>query len=99
MKVVYNACHGGFGLSEEALKKYKTIKGIAEDTYIYTDAFDRADPILIKIVEEFGLKKAGDKYSFLAITDVPAGQKWRIDEYDGYEKVMLINDYDWRIAT
>lgn len=27
-KVVYNACHGGFGLSNEAVERYAAIKGI-----------------------------------------------------------------------
>ena len=27
-KIVYNACHGGFGLSEVAIRPYAEIKGI-----------------------------------------------------------------------
>jgi hypothetical protein len=27
-KIVYNACHGGFGLSEAAILRYAEIKGI-----------------------------------------------------------------------
>lgn len=28
MKIVYNACYGGFGLSEEAIMRYAEIKGV-----------------------------------------------------------------------
>lgn len=49
-------------------------------------------------VEELGKKADGD-CAELAIEDVPAGTAYRIDEYDGSERVMTNDSYDWKIAT
>jgi hypothetical protein len=136
-KIVYNACYGGFRLSDEAIRRYAEIKGIAlytneqfgmtsyylcphdeweriyteesvapvsPDRYARSNALcfnhhdvDRADPILAQVVEELGKKANGD-YAELYIAEVPAGTKYRIDEYDGLESVMTIDDYDWKVA-
>lgn len=90
-KIVYNACFGGFGLSDTAEKLYKKLnKGIAWDG-------GRADPILAKVVEILGEKANGD-YAKLKIAEVPEGSRYRIDEYDGNESVMTPEDYEWEIA-
>lgn len=57
----------------------------------------RTDPILVQVVEELG-DAAGDHYAKLAIREIPTGTKYRIDEYDGNEAVMTIDDYEWSIA-
>jgi hypothetical protein len=84
MKIVINACHGGFGLSDEALERYNALTGKSVEYY-----FDvtRADPALVQIVEEMGSKAAGGKYSELKIVEVPDGIKWHISEYGGMEHV------------
>ena len=58
----------------------------------------RSDPLLVQVVEELGAGANGS-YAELAIADIPAGTRYRIDEYDGSEQVMQIEDYDWEIAT
>jgi len=58
---------------------------------------NRRDPILIQVVEELG-EEANGVCANLKIAELPTGVKYRIDEYDGMERVMLIDDYDWEIA-
>lgn len=124
VKIVYNACFGGFGLSREAILRYAAIKGLTlwEDesdlwgskmTSWYTKAPDqrknendgyfrhrdipRTDPALVQVVEELG-DAASSPMAELAIRSLPAGSKYRIDEYDGSESVMTPDDYEWEIA-
>jgi hypothetical protein len=92
-KIVYNNCFGGFGLSEAAWKRYVELGGKARD---YWDV-SRADPILVQVVEELG-EDANTRFSELAIADIPEGTKYRIDEYDGSESVMTVDDYNWSVA-
>jgi hypothetical protein len=116
-KIVYNACFGGFGLSQKAIRRYAELAGytIQEVVYegmqnrTYLDIIDkngeriwdgdirRDDPFLVQAVEELG-KEASDESALLCITEIPAGTKYRIDEYDGRETVMTEDDYDWKIA-
>jgi homogentisate 1,2-dioxygenase len=35
----------------------------------------------------------------LAIAVVPKGTVYRIDDYDGNERVMTVDEYDWQIST
>ena len=90
-KVVYNACYGGFGLSSEAIELYA--QKTNEKSFSHYD-LQRADPILIEVVEELG-EKANTRFSDLQIVDIPVGELYRIDEYDGLETVMMISDYNW----
>ncbi len=120
-KIVYNACYGGFSLSDAAVVRLAELKGVTlytensewggtlHWTSPPTDAGntgrtlfdrqpeDRADPLLIRVVEELG-PAAAEKWAQLEITELPAGTKYRIAEYDGLESVMTIDDYKWSIA-
>ncbi len=93
-KVVYNACYGGFGLSTEAVKRYKELKGL-EDSLEYFDMYEipRHDKNLIKIVEEMGDLANGD-YSDLVI-EVIEGDHYFIDNYDGSEEVKTPSNLNW----
>ena len=110
-KVVYNACYGGFGLSNEAMDRMVELgydlklnpkynpnaKSKYDDTarkyecWGYVDC-PRHDPILVQVVEELGYK-ASDDCANLQIEEVYG--PYRIDEYDGIERVMTAPDYDW----
>lgn len=92
-KIVYNACFGGFGLSDEALERYRELGGKCLSRY----DIERDDPLLVQVVEELG-DQANTRFSDLRIADLPAGTKYRIDEYDGSESVMTIDDYEWSVA-
>lgn len=88
MKVVYNADYGGFSLPPKALERFVELKG---EVPRYVEDIDRADPALVKVVEEL-------KPGSLAIEDVPAGSVYRIHEYDGLEHIALIQDHEWHVA-
>ena len=85
MKVVINACHGGFGLSDMALAEFKARKGIT-DPHFYEHEIDRDDPVLVDIVETFG-NDANTRYSELKIVEIPDDIEWYVEEYDGREWV------------
>ena len=109
-KVVYNACYGGFGLSNEAKDRMVELGYEMEvnpnydprpevEWYnrtqkykIYDGDIDRHDPVLVQVVEELG-DKANGEYAKLRIEEVYGS--YRIDEYDGSERVMTAPDYDW----
>lgn len=112
-KVVYNACYGGFGLSDEAIEMYLQLKGLVYkkspdgwggSTYVvdgwedfYEGDIERDDPNLVKVVETLG-KKANSAFADLVVVDIPKGTCYRINEYDGFESIETKEDIDWRVA-
>lgn len=52
---------------------------------------------VVRICEEENLGYAGGA-SQVRIEWVPVGTQFVIDEYDGAESLMTIDDYDWRTA-
>jgi hypothetical protein len=98
-KIVYNGCYGGFGLSDKAVARYWELKGLpVHDAFTRFDIEeDRADPILVQVVEELG-EEADAVFSDLQIREIPEGTLYRIDEYDGRETVMTQDEYTWKVA-
>lgn len=142
-KIVHNACFGGFGLSDAAIRRYAEIKGLTlypEDTKFgfktwwtvppaeregkilddndwfsapmevrqASNDFYRANTIterdiprfdlaLVQTVEELG-DAANGHHAKLRIAEVPSGERYRIDEYDGSESIETVDSYDWSIA-
>lgn len=121
-KIVYNACYGGFGLSEAAYEKLiewgVPVRGFVDqergevifdrgqddDTRAlggrYWDCWtsaSRSHPLLVRVVEELGAKASG-QFSELEIRELPSGTKYRIDEYDGREHVITIDEHEWEVA-
>lgn len=95
-KVVYNACFGGFRISREAVLRGREISG--DPTWGESEwDLSRTDPVLIQVVEELG-KVANSRYSELVIRDLEPGTRYRIDEYDGNESVVTVDEYDWETA-
>ena len=100
MKIVINACYGGFGVSEEFLKAYnihytKTSYG----SFYANEAIERTDPRLIEYIETHGSKMASNNFSNLIVVEIPKGTLYRITEYDGYEGIETADSIDWEIAT
>jgi len=101
MKIVINDCHGGFGISKEAMD-FMSERGnkqaeaeLEEYTGRYcgggvSKKFDyrykRDDSDLIEAVKQLRKKANGDHAS-LKIVEIPDGIDWEIDEYDGMEWV------------
>lgn len=101
VKVVYNTCFGGFNLSKEATDMYEKLSGKTLERYgDWADigGISRSDPALVHVVETLG-DAAGGAHSRLAITTVPEGSFYRIDEYDGRESVETKDTYEWTLAT
>jgi len=95
-KVVYNACFGGYGISEKAfnwLKSHnhpdipKALKEKKVSSQIYTlqNCMKRHDPLLVQYVEELGKDANGD-FANLRIEEI-SGDEYRIHDYDGNETV------------
>ena len=83
MKVVINDCHGGFGLSDAALKEYKIRKGITDPNFYYYD-IPRDCSVLVEMVERGDVDGV---YSDLKVVEIPDDVNWYIEEYDGLEHV------------
>lgn len=111
-KIVYNACYGGFGISDEAVEMYLDLKGLkytkteerwgstytvdGVENFYYRD-IERDDPTLIQVVETLG-DNANGMCARLRIEDLPKGTLYRITEYDGYESIETKDDLDWKVA-
>jgi len=112
MKIVINTCFGGFGFSNLAVSEYAKLSGMrvqvdefgdyklinVDGEYVPTWRIKRNDLILVKIVERLGDEASGS-CSRLEIVEVPAGEKYRIIEYDGNESIELESDIAWDVAT
>lgn len=108
VKVVYNTCFGGFGLSYtamewlaarghvaaiEALDAFGRFDDAACPRPYYLEGTPRHHALLVMAVEELG-KAANGSYSELAIKEL-RGRKYRITEYDGRESVVEPDDLRW----
>ena len=107
MKVVYNACYGGFSLSRDCieymanlgcLNAIKLLREVSNRGNL--DSYDwrglRHDPLLVIAIEKMGTDRASGDCSMLKIHKLKAN-KYRIQEYDGYEHVVEPKDLDWII--
>ncbi len=111
-KVVYNACYGGFSLSDEAIEMYLDLKGFKyikeKDRWgsiykvegwsdFYDRNIERDDPVLVEVVEKLG-NKANGECAKLKIEDVPKGSLYNITHHDGYESIEIQYNSGWRMA-
>lgn len=96
VKIIYNACYGGFGLSEKAIARYIELSGVSAEDFYHRDVA-RNDPILAQVVEELGREADGD-CAKLMIYEITAGTKYYLDEYDGMEHIIEFDDFLWETA-
>lgn len=112
LKVVYNACFGGFGLSRKAaerlaqlgvesadndMKEYDKRPSVFGFTFNPSeDELPRHDPRLVQVVEELG-DEANGTFADLQVAEIE-GNRYRIDEYDGSEGVQTPDDIDWVVV-
>ena len=85
MKIVINRCYGGFGLSEQAKDECKT-RGFDAGGYVYDR--DRANPILVSVVEKLGDNAHGSS-AWLTVVEWPDNVPYSIEEYDGFESLRI----------
>jgi hypothetical protein len=102
MKIVINACFGGFSISPDAARFMaergsKTAKAELQEWekgrrffgYGYVeggDGYKRDDPLLVEAVETLGEKACGS-CAKLVVVEIPDGIDWEIEEYDGSEYI------------
>jgi hypothetical protein len=106
VRIVYNACYGGFSLSVKAKERYRALKGESQPAngesqpanWHHYEGLQRHDPILLQVIDEIGLDAASGNWAELAIRELPRGTKYYINEYDGLESVMTPKDIKWSIA-
>ncbi len=109
MKIVYNVCYGGFGLSKKAAEwlldngieepfKSKLISDLKHDIIYGGYCFDlpssRSHPLLVKCVETLGTDIASGRSAKLAIAEI-SEEYYNIEDYDGYESVKTPEKYTW----
>ena len=87
-KIVINACHGGFGLSEMASIRYRELAGVEASEFRWE--LSRDDPYLVQVVLELG-EQANTPYSQLKVVEIPDGVEWTFMEYDGCEWVAEVH--------
>jgi hypothetical protein len=108
-KVVYNACYGGFSLSKKAALRLlelgvKGMKSIIREgdrsgvrllmeSYNIPNKLPRHDKRLVQVVEEIGADASGT-CAELKVAKI-TGNKYIIDEYDGFESVQTPEDINW----
>lgn len=84
MKIVINACYGGFSLSPAAMEVCGTNWSHDED--------QRFNPALIEMVErDPGM--ANGRCADLQVVEIPdSATDYEVDEYDGLETVLYVVD-------
>lgn len=97
VKIAYNACAGGFLLSDKAIDLINKRRKDVDDSvseYLLKDIrnISRHDPILISVIEELGDEtNIGNKYSLIKIKEIPdiCGTNYRIKDCFGYETIIF----------
>lgn len=82
-RVVISERFGGFGLSQAAVQ-WLAERGHKAARF---DDWPRDDPRLLAVVDALGAEACSDGFASLAVVEIPAGVKWHVHEYDGYETV------------
>ena len=102
MKLVINACYGGFGLSTEAIdiiNKKKNLelhdKDFIEPYCKFQGKFPRYDLDLVETVEQLGSKASGPMAN-LIIVEVQ-GPRFILNEYSGWESIETPETTKWEI--
>ena len=103
-KVVFNGCFGGYGVSELGARWLLDnganpgnvrLTQSGEDVYV-TCNIERHDPLLVRMVEVLGWKANGDS-ARLVVREI-SQPLYRIEEYDGAERIEEPDDISWTDA-
>lgn len=100
-KVAFNACFGGFGLSQEAVKLAKSKADSDSEWqkvddcfgFIDEDLIPRHDKILVEVIEELG-ERSSDNLSNIKVKTIER-PCYRIEDYDGNETVETPEKLEW----
>jgi hypothetical protein len=88
--IMYNACYGGFSLSQAAMDEYKRR---CPDAKMSRYEVSRNDQVMAQIVKEMG-EAANGKHAKIKLRPIPVEYKdyYTIREYDGDENVVIMQD-------
>ena len=91
--LITNQKFGGFSLSHEGIKHYKKALNIRQDEEFYDCDLERDDETLVLVVIGLG-EDANGLCAALQVDwfDIKYKNYWKIDDYDGYENVII--NYD-----
>jgi hypothetical protein len=100
-EVVYHSTYGGYELTTSIVERYNELAGTKYETddmgtFVAADEINRHDPYLVQAVREYLDKE--DASSVLKIRleiKKLKGNKYIIDEYDGWETVQEPDDIEW----
>ena len=83
MKIVINACFGGFSLPTEFCEKYNVTE--------YDDDIERTDERLVSMIESGNFTQP--RFSKLVVKKIPENSTdYIINEYDGAESIYYVVD-------
>lgn len=83
MKIVINACYGGFSISE-------SVAACLNTSAYPLDEDIRTDPRLVDMVERDAPAASGD-CAKLVVVEIPDNTTdWELNEYDGYESITYV---------
>jgi hypothetical protein len=89
-KIVYNSNYGGYCIPDEVRIKYNELANTSYESAWDMDTIPRHDKLLVQLVEEYIASHGSD----LAILEID-GNRYMINEYDGWESVIEPIDIDW----
>jgi hypothetical protein len=95
IKVVYNACYGGYGLSDKAIEMLNGLSGGLVDRDNY-HTLPRHDMNLVLVIEALG-SAANDEWSGLNVVEIES-DRYRISGYDGWECVETPETIQWVVV-
>ena len=101
VEVVYHDTYGGYELTTSIVERYNELAGTKYETddmgiFVAADEINRHDPFLVKAVREYLNEENTTSVPkiWLEIKSLK-GNKYIIDEYDGWETVQEPDDIEW----
>ena len=90
MEIMYNACYGGFSLSNLAVDMYLERCGYVYCKYYVSNELKRDNLDMIHVVKQLG-SKANGKCADIKIACIPPKYRhhYGVSEYDGYESICI----------
>ena len=90
MEIMYNACYGGFSLSNLAVEMFLQNCGYVYCKFYLSKRIERDNVHMIHIVKQLG-SKANGKYADIKIACIPPKYRhhYGVSEYDGYESICI----------
>jgi hypothetical protein len=92
-RVLYNACYGGYHLSDEAWDLFERYCKEEKVKHKFKYGVPRHHPILLRVFDELGSKDMSAEHSRIECEEIE-GDKYVIEEYDGLETVVT-KDRRW----